>query len=170
MMVAVAVIGWVLFGLAILVGLLLDLLGLFGNWVILATITLAWVVTGFEHFHPLALAIMLVLAVLGEVLEAGAGAIGAQRFGGGRDAIIAAVLGGIVGGIVGTPVLPIIGTLIGACLGAFVGATALEYSSGRKGLRGAAWTGFGATLGRIGGMLAKFSVGIIMLLVAAWAF
>ena len=54
-----AIVGWTLFSLAVLVGIALDLVGLFGNWVILGAVLIAWVVTGFEHFGLLALGVML---------------------------------------------------------------------------------------------------------------
>lgn len=165
-----AILGWTAFGLGIVVGLLLDLFGLFGNWIILAMVAAAWVLTGFERFGPVGLGILFGLAVLGEVLEAASGAYGARRFGGGRDAVVAAILGGIVGAVVGTPVFPLVGTLIGACLGSFVGVAAIELTHSKRTLGGAAWTGFGATIGRVGGALTKFGVGLAMLVVAAITF
>ncbi len=44
---AAVIAGWCVFALAILVGLCLDLVGLFGNWIILGAVALAWVLTGF---------------------------------------------------------------------------------------------------------------------------
>ena len=45
-----AIVGWTLFSLAVLVGIALDLVGLFGNWVILGAVLIAWVVSAFERF------------------------------------------------------------------------------------------------------------------------
>ena len=72
-----------------------------------------------------------------------------------------------MGAIVGTPWLPIVGTLIGACLGAFVAALAYELIVMQRQVGEAAWTGFGAALGKIGGLLAKLAIGLVMLIVAA---
>jgi uncharacterized protein len=165
-----AILGWTSFGIAILVGLVLDLVGLFGNWIILAAVALAWLATGFEHFTPLALVILLVLAVVGEVLEAVASGYGAAKFGGGKGSVVASVVGCILGAIVGTPVFLVIGTLVGACLGAFLAAALYEYIVMEKHPGKAAWTGFGAALGKVLGLFAKTLVGFIMLIVAALSF
>lgn len=162
-----AILGWTGFGLAVVAGLLLDLLGLFGNWIILGAIALAWVLTGFEHFGGWCLLLLLALAALGEVLEAVAAGYGAARFGGGKGSVVAALVGCLVGAVVGTPWVPIVGTLIGACLGAFAAAVGYEYLFAEKGSRQALWTGLGAALGKVAGLFAKLAVGFAMLVLAA---
>lgn len=166
---ALAVTGWSLFGLAVLAGLLLDLLGLFGNWIILAAIVLAWVATGFSHFGWMGLLFITGLAVLGEVLETAAAGYGAAKFGGGRGSIVAALIGCFGGAIVFTPIIPIplVGTLVGACLGAFLAATLYEYIQMEKQMHHALWTGLGAALGKVAGLFAKLLAGLAMLVVAA---
>jgi len=158
---------WTVFALLVLAGLAINMLGLFGNWIILLALIIVWVGTGFIHFGWMGIGIFVVLAILGEVFEAGASAIGAQRFGGTKGTMVAAVVGAIGGGVLGTPVLPIIGTLLGAIVGAFVAAALYEVIQSEKPLGQAIYTGFGAALGKVGGILAKFSMGILMLL-AAW--
>ena len=158
---------WTVFVLLVLAGMLLNMLGLFGNWLILLGLVIVWVSTGFVHFGWLGIGIFIVLAILGEVFEAGASAIGAQRFGGTRGTMVAAVVGAIGGGVLGTPVLPVIGTLLGAIVGAFLAAALYEMIQSEKPIAQAAYTGFGAALGKVGGILAKFSMGLLMLL-AAW--
>ena len=166
----VVIAGWVVFGLVVLVGLALDLVGLFGNWVILVALVAVWAVTGFEHFGIWVMAVLLGLAVLGEVIEAAAAGFGASRFGGSRGAVVSAVLGCIAGAIVGTPWFPIVGTLAGACVGAFAGATAHEVVLMRRDAEAAARAGFGAALGKVAGMLAKLLVGVVMLCIAALSY
>jgi len=165
-----AILGWTLFAVAIVVGLALDVLGLFGNWLILAAVTLAWLATGFEHFGPWALGVMLGLAVLGELLEASASGFGALRFGGSKGTMLAAIIGCFLGALAGTPVMPVVGTVAGACVGAFAGAALHEYINVERTARQSAWTGAGAALGKVAGMLAKTIVGFVMLLVAALSF
>jgi hypothetical protein len=167
-----AITGWSLFALAVVVGLLLDMLGLFGNWIILGAVVIAWVATGFEHFGWVGLLFMTGLAVLGEVLEFFAAGYGAAKFGGGRGTIVSALVGCLAGAIIFTPLIPIplIGTLIGACLGAFLAAALYEYIQMERQVHQAMWTGFGAALGRVGGIFAKFLAGIIMLAIAALTF
>ena len=169
---ALAITGWSLFGLAVLVGLLLDLVGLFGNWIILAAVVIAWVATGFTHFGWIGLLIMVVLAVLGEVLETAAAGYGAAKFGGGRGSIIAALAGCLGGAVLFTPIIPVpvVGTLIGACLGAFIAAALYEYIQMEKQMHQALWTGLGAALGKVAGLFAKLLVGFGMLTVAALTF
>jgi uncharacterized protein len=161
-----AVVGWVAFVLAILVGLVLDLLGLFGNWIIFAAIALAWLLTGFEHFGILCLLILLGLAVLGEVFETASASYGAARFGGSKGTMVSTLVGAIAGAILGSPWFPVVGTLLGALLGAFIGAALYEFVVNERHAKGAAWTGFGAALGKVAGVFAKLAVGFVMLLVA----
>ena len=166
MSVALAVLGWSLFAVIVLAALLLDLLGLFGNWIILGAVGAAAVISGFDHFGGYTLVILLVLAILGEVLEAVAAGVGAARYGGGKGAIVAALVGTLVGAIVGTPLFPILGTIAGACAGAFFFATLYEFLVSNRGLDSATRIGFGAALGKIGGVFAKTFVGFAMLLAA----
>ncbi|MCP4644407.1 MAG: DUF456 domain-containing protein [bacterium] len=161
-----AILGWSAFGLAILVGLVLDLVGLFGNWIILAACAVLWAVTGFEHFGWLGFGVMITLAILGEVLEMAAAGFGAARFGGSKGTMVAAVAGCLAGAVFGTPWFPVVGTLLGACLGAFVGAALYEFIHMEKKPHQAAWTGLGAALGKVLGLVAKVLVGFAMLLAA----
>ena len=166
MALALAVLGWTLFGIAIVVALVLDILGLFGNWIILGAVGIAAAISGFEYFGGYTLVILLILAILGEVLEAVAAGVGAAKYGGGKGAIAAALVGTIVGAIAGTAVFPIVGTIVGACLGAFGLATVYEMLVSNRGLDSATRVGFGAALGKIGGLFAKTFVGFLMLMVA----
>ncbi|MBL7645770.1 MAG: DUF456 domain-containing protein [Candidatus Hydrogenedentes bacterium] len=162
--------GWSLFGLAIIAGLGLDLVGLFGNWIILAAVALAWVATGFDNFGIVGLGCMAGFAVLGEVLETALAGYGARKFGGSKGSMVAALVGCLLGTIPGTAVLPIIGTLIGACLGAFVGAALYEYIKLEKKAGEALWTGLGAAIGKVGGVFAKLFCGMAMLIIAYFTY
>jgi hypothetical protein len=160
------ILGWFGFGLAVLIGLGLDLLGLFGNWVILLAVTVAWVITDFEHFGVWCVIILTGLAVSGEIIEFVAASLGASAFGGSRKSALVTLAGCLIGAAVGTPLLPVVGTIIGACVGAFIGAASHEYLMSERRPQEAAWTGFGAAVGKIGGLLGKLLVGVIMLAVA----
>lgn len=165
-----AILGWSTFVLAILVGLALDLVGLFGNWIILAAVALAWVATGFTHFSGLGIIILAVLAVFGELIEFLASSVGAARFGASKGAMVAAVVGCIAGAIIGAPFLLIIGAIIGGVLGAFVGAAGYEILMTQKDYDSAMKIGFGAAIGKLGGMLGKLAMGALMIVVAALTF
>ncbi len=165
---AAVIAGWCVFALAILVGLCLDLVGLFGNWIILGAVALAWVLTGFEHFGVFGLVFMAGFATLGEILETLLAGYGARKFGGSKGSMVAALVGCLLGAVAGTPLIPVpvIGTLIGACLGAFVGAALYEYIKMERTHHEALWTGLGAALGKVGGVFAKLFCGIAMLIIA----
>lgn len=157
------ILAWVLFSLCIVAGLLLDLVGLFGNWVILLGAVGFWAMTGLVHFGFWGLGGMLLFAVIGEVLETLLAGYGAKKFGGSKGSMVAALIGCLVGSVLGTPLLPVIGTLLGAVAGAFAFAAGYEYIQYRQGVGMAAKVGFGAALGKIGGLIAKFACGIGML-------
>ena len=170
MAVFLTIIGWTCFALAVLLGLALDLVGLFGNWIILGALASVWVATGFDHFGPWSLAVLTGLAFLGEVVEAVAAGLGAKKFGAGKGAMVAAVAGCLVGSVIGTPWFPIVGTLMGGCLGAFTVAVFYQYFTTERRTHEALRTGFGAALGMVAGLFAKFLIGLAMLMVAALAY
>ena len=167
MTLTLSILGWILFSLLVLTGLALDLIGLFGNWILLASLGGVWVLTGFEHFGTGSLAAMTVLAVAGEILEFLFAGFGAKKFGGSKGSMLAALVGCLGGAVLGTPFFPLVGTLIGACLGAFVAAALYEHLQQDKAVRDALWTGFGAALGKVGGLFAKLFCGLGILLLAA---
>jgi uncharacterized protein YqgC (DUF456 family) len=147
-------------------GLSLTLVGLPGNWVMVAAlIGFGWM-TGWNVYVGWAsVGSALGLAVAGEVLEFLAGSAGAKRAGGSRRATIGAIVGGIVGGIVFSIPLPIIGTIFGVCLGAFLGATVVEMGV-RKDASHAARVGWGAAKGSFWGIVLKLLVGLVIAIVA----
>jgi len=169
---SLAIIGWSAFGIAILIGLALDLLGLFGNWIILAAMVIAWIAMGFVPFGWLGMGLMLGIAILGEVFETVAAGFGAKKFGGSKGSMLAALGGCLAGAVLFTPLIPVplVGTLIGACLGAFIGAALWEYLRHEKKPGEAMWTGLGAALGKVAGLFIKTLAGFAMLLVAAMTY
>jgi uncharacterized protein len=167
MSLALAVLGWILFGLAILVGLALDLVGLFGNWIILAAFALVFVASDLEIFSWTILAILLVLAIIGEIAETAAAGYGAAKFGGSKGSMVAAIAGTIAGAILGTGVVPILGTIVGAAIGAFIAAGLYEYIQHGKSFDASSRVGVGAAFGKVLGLFAKTFVGFAMLFVAA---
>ena len=151
--------------------LALDLLGLPGNWLMVAgTLLVAWLEPGL--FGVWTLTAIFLLAAAGEVLELLSGVWGARKGGAGRRGSAGALGGGLLGAVVGTfwiPV-PVLGSLLGACAGACLGAWFLEQRGGRD-----SWAslraGVGAGVGRALGTLIKLAVGILLwLLIAIAAF
>ena len=162
--------GWTLFGLVVITGLGLNVLGLFGNWLILLAILFAWWLTDFIHFGVWSLIIMFVLCVMGEVLETALAGYGARRFGGSRGAMVAALVGCIAGAILGSPVFPVVGTLVGGFAGAVGAASLYELLYHKRTYQAAFWTGLGAGAGKIGGIAAKFLCGIVILVLALFSY
>jgi uncharacterized protein YqgC (DUF456 family) len=151
--------------------LLLNLLGLPGNWLMLAcTFLVAWWKWSDGIFSIGTLLAVLVLAVIGEVLELLTGVLGARAAGSSRRGAAGALIGGLAGTIAGTFIIPIpvLGSLAGACGGACIGAWLLELSTGRR-LQPAMRSGFGAGAGTLVGRTIKLAIGIIIWLTIAVA-
>jgi uncharacterized protein YqgC (DUF456 family) len=148
-------------------GLLLAVLGLPGLWVmVLGVIGYGWL-TGFHTVGVATIAIVVGLALLGEIVEWWLGFWFAERYGGSRRAGWGALLGGIVGAVVGVPV-PVIGSVIGAFVGSFVGAAAFEYTrqlSAGVALR----AGWGAVLGRAAAAALKMALGLAIAVIGGFA-
>jgi len=128
-----------------------------------------------ETFGWWAIGACVVLALVGEALEAGAGAAGTKAGGGSRRGMVGAMIGGLVGAIAFTPLIPIpvVGTLIGALVGTFAGAVIAERTShappdAQSTLKAAG----GATAGRLLGTLSKTmiaaSVWVVLSVGAFW--
>jgi hypothetical protein len=150
-----------------LVGLVLIPLGLPGLWVIvLGILGYGWL-TEFRTIGVGLLTVVLLLAVVGEAVEAWVGFRFAKRYGGSSRAGWGALVGGLVGAIVGVPV-PLIGSVIGGFAGAFAGAALFEYSRARHS-EGAVKAGWGAMLGRAVAAAVKMAVGVVMVVIGVFA-
>ena len=149
------------------VGLLLVPLGLPGLWVmVLGVIGYGWL-TGFHTVGVATIAVVVGLALMGEVVEWWLGFWFAERYGGSRRAGWGALVGGIIGAVVGVPV-PVIGSVIGAFVGSFIGAAAFEYTrqlSAGVALR----AGWGAVLGRAAAAGLKMALGLAIAVIGAFA-
>ena len=156
----------------------LDWLGLPGNWLIVM------VTAVYAYFVPAessvaigwsTVLVILVLAVLGEVLEFVAGAMGVAKLGGTRRGAVMALVGSFVGAMVGMVVglpIPVVGSVVASVLlasvGALVGAILGERGQGRS-CRENWRIGKGAFWGRMLGTLGKTGIGAIMIAVVVVA-
>lgn len=153
---------------ASVVGLLLNILGLPGLWlIVIAAVAYAWLF-GFALIGIGTLAALLCLGIAAEVVEFVAGAAGARSAGGSKRGMAGAIVGGLVGGLVGTPIVPVLGTIVGAILGTFVGNYVVELGVGRS-HGDSARISYGAAKGRFWGMIYKSLFGIAMTIVVAIA-
>jgi uncharacterized protein YqgC (DUF456 family) len=113
------------------------------------------------------------LGVVGEVVEAGAGAAGTRMGGGTRRGMWGAILGGILGAVVFTVLLPLplVGTLVGALLGTFAGALVAETTGQESRDRPTSHNvraAFAATVGRLAGTLGKTMVAVVIWILLVW--
>ena len=150
---------WVLATLLIVIGFVgIVIPGLPGTVLIFAGLLLAAWADGFQRVGSVTLVVLGVLAAVSYAIDFIAAAMGAQRLGASRRAVVGAGLGTLGGLFFGIP---------GLILGPFVGAVAGELTvdrdvkrAGRAGL--AAWIGFvvgmGVKIGLAVGMVAIFLV------------
>ena len=144
----------------IVAGLVLVPFGLPGLWVMaLGVIGYGWL-TAFHAVGVGIIALVVGLALLGEIVDWWLGFRFATKYGGSRRAGWGALIGGIVGAFVGVPV-PVLGSVIGAFVGSFVGAALFEYT--REQHAGVAVrAGWGAMLGRAAAAGAKIALGLVI--------
>lgn len=152
----------------------LNVLGLPGNWLIVAAAALyAFVVSADSRLDISGWCVvtLLGLAVLGEAVEFAAATLGVKKAGGSRRSAVLATAGALGGGVLGLyagAVIPIAGSLLGALLLAALGAAA-GAALGEK-WRGQGWDrslriGRCAFWARWLGTSAKLVIGAVMLFV-----
>lgn len=143
-----------------------------GNWIMLGFAILYLTVLPDQYSPRLnwwVVGIAFGLAVIGEILEFAAGAVGAAQKGGStRGAVLAiagAFVGSIVGAVVGIPI-PVVGSVVAAVGGGALGAFAGAYL-GEAGLlhHERVAIGKGALIGKLLGTAGKLAVGLIMLVI-----
>jgi uncharacterized protein YqgC (DUF456 family) len=161
--------------IANLVAWLSNALSLPGNWLIVGfTACFAWLVPDGQH-HGIAwttVALLAVIAAIGEVVEMFAGAAVAGKRGGSRRGMVMAIAGTLVGSVLGAVIalpIPIVGSVMGAVVGgasgAFAGAWLGEIWKG-KSLEEGYHIATGALLGRLLGTAGKLIVGAMMVVIA----
>jgi uncharacterized protein YqgC (DUF456 family) len=165
----------VLFVLAVVVSWATNLLGLPGNWLIVAAAVLyAWL--GPQDTRAAigwpTVGVIAGRAVAGEVVEFAAGAAVVKKHGGSSFGAILALAGSVVGAVAGVVVgipVPVVGPLLAAVLfgglGALAGAALGETVRGQS-LDASLRNGRAAFWGRLLGTLAKAVVGAVMAAVA----
>ncbi len=160
---AIGLIAVVVLGLFCLAGLILTPLGLPGNFVMIGGALVHNLIVWSMEISWMRLAVVFGLAIIGEILEWILSVTVTRKRGASGKAVIGAVIGGIIGAIIGTPV-PIIGTIIGLCLGVFLGAFAMEYVE-KKDFTLAYQSAIGAFYGRVGAILVKTMIGVLIVIV-----
>jgi uncharacterized protein YqgC (DUF456 family) len=160
-LIALKILGIILFILILLAGLSLIVFGIPGTFIILIAAFVYGLITEFHDIDAITLLLLLGIALLGELIEFISGLYGAKKFGASKLGMMLALIIGLVGGISGTIIYPFIGTVVGVLLGAFCGAFIGEKML-KKELAPSIRAGFGAFIGRLGGTFMKLVLGIIM--------
>jgi uncharacterized protein len=150
-----------------LAGLAMIPLGLPGLWVMVGGILAYGWLTGFHSVGVATIAIVLGIALLGEILDNWLGFRFAKRYGGSTRSGWGALIGGLVGAVIGVPVA-IVGSVIGAFIGAFLGAALFEYSASRH-AGVATRAGWGAVLGRVAAAAVKIALGMVIAVIGVVA-
>ncbi len=162
--------------LAAVTGWIINILGMPGNWLLVAmSAGLYWLAAPEKavHIGLMPLSLVVAVTILGELLEFAASALGANRLGASKRATMLAVAGSVVGAIAGLLAgsiipIPIVGQLIGSLLlggaGAALGAVSGERWAGKS------WddsfqVGHAAFWGRLLGTVGKAVCGTVALIV-----
>lgn len=164
---------WLAYGLwalALLASSSLVYLGLGGNFVLVLLALAHAVVTGFSPIGWPLLAVLLGIALLGELVEFLLGTFYVVRKGAGGGAAVGGFVGGLVGAIAGQMVLPVIGAVLGSFAGGFAGAVLGEWWRQRR-LAPSLRAGTHAFVGRVLAIMVKHACGLVMvflILRATW--
>jgi uncharacterized protein YqgC (DUF456 family) len=166
-------IGNVLLFAGMLFGLLVIPLGMPGAAIILVSVLIYALATGFNE--PFGVSFIIVLAILTAIAETADNvltALGARRFGGSSASMWMSMVGGLVGAILlGSPLAFVfgpLGPLAGGIVGAFAVVVLYEYQRG-KDARAALRAGWGTFLGRMAGTMLKLVIAIGMFIAVSAA-
>lgn len=154
-------------------GVGLTALTLPGIWLMLLCAGLAqwWHVWQYktEMFSWWTLGACAALAVIAEVIEMVASALGASKFGATKTGALGAVIGAILGAIIGSFILFFVGTIVGAAVGAGVGALLIERHIKSRSWEEATKAGTGAAIGRLAATLVKVGIAVVVAVVLSVA-
>jgi uncharacterized protein YqgC (DUF456 family) len=151
----------ILFILSLIIGVIVNFVGLPGNALISFNSLVYALVRNFDGISWKFLAMVFAIALLVEFVEFLAISFTSQKFGASKKAVWGAFFGGVLGALSGFFVTPVVGSLVGSVGGVIVGAILLEFYEKRD-LRVALQAGLGAFLGKIGGVTVKV-VGSVVL-------
>jgi uncharacterized protein YqgC (DUF456 family) len=163
---------WVYYFLLLLVlvaGLLINVFGAPGLWLMLAGVAgYAWV-THASYIAGRWLIALVVIALIAELLEFLSAGAAVKKAGGSFRGMIGAVIGGVLGGFFLTFLfpIPIVGTICGICAGTFLGAAVAELMIGKE-FGHSTRVGIEAAKGRMVGTAIKLGFGILIMILALW--
>jgi uncharacterized protein len=158
----------------------LIVLGLPATWLMVAAALaikvgawLDWWPSLWGMFSWYTIGVVAALALVADVTDTVAGALGAKRAGGSRRSYIGAIIGGIPGAIIGTFALPVplVGTLAGGAIGAGLGAMLFQITREGDTFGSASKVGAGAAAGWLVAVVIKLAIALVVgviLVTAAW--
>ncbi len=163
-----------LISLLAVVGWAVGILGLPGNWIMVALAVGCWGLAAPSSIVAITyvpLVSLVILAAVGEVFEFLAGALGVKKLGGSNRSTWFALLGSIGGALAGFVLgsgVPVVGNVIasvlGSAAGALVGTVYGERTEGKE-WEHSLQVGSAAFIGRILGTLGKLALGTAMLVI-----
>ncbi len=140
---------------------LLVYLGLGGNFILVGLALVHALVTGFDPLSWPLLAVVLAIALFGELVEFVLGNFYVLRKGGSGRGALGGFAGGLLGAAAGNSIVPIVGAVAGSFLGAFLGCVAGEYW-GQQRLEPSLRVGSHAFIGRLLAILTKHALGLVI--------
>ena len=158
--------GIVLFITFSVAGIAIIFLSMPGTFVIMAGIFLYALITGFSSMGWKLLVLFLLMSAFAESTDNLLAMLGAIKSGASKASTWAVLAGSIAGAFAGGIIVPVIGSLIGALIAGTAAPFAAEYFKS-KNLRHSLKAGMGSLEGRLGGMLLKFLIALIMIGMAA---
>lgn len=143
----------------VLVGMSMSAITLPGTWLMAAcsAVLALWVP---EYVGWWTVGAMFGIAVLSEIVDFVASALGVKRMGGSRSGAVGSVIGTLVGAIAGTFMLPIpiVGSIVGGVIGAGGGAFIAERGIANRTMKDSIRSGSGAAAGRLVSMVIKLTL------------
>jgi len=150
---------------AVAIGMVLAIFTMPGVWFMLGVAVLLEIIFADRSiFHPATLIALLAIAILGEIFELLASAVGASRAGGSRRTAALSVVGSLIGAIAGTFVIPIpiVGTIAGAAILAGLFAFGSEQLFEKRAMDHSMQVATGAAIGRLAATLVKVTVASVV--------
>jgi uncharacterized protein YqgC (DUF456 family) len=143
--------------------LLLNFFSLPANWMLIALAAVwKYISTAADQMNFGFFALLIGLALIGELLEFGLLALKAKKYGSSNTGLFAGLVGAVIGAILGAPFLFGLGALFGALIGAWLGCYLMELLRG-GGHAKAVHAAMGALVGRFLGTVCKCGIGAVIL-------
>lgn len=139
---------------AIAFSVLSNFYGFPGNILLAFSSLFYGVTTGFDNYSFTFVITLFGIVVAFEALEFLLISFTAKKYGSSKWGILGAIFGGIVGAISGAFVTPVVGAIVGSIIGVFLGAFLIELMVNSN-LKSSVLSGFGAFLGKLGGLSIK---------------